>query len=558
MRYFCDRVAAFSDTKLRASTLAVLGNLLWKSDEALARQLFQRSIDVLTNPAETKLTTRERLSLRRKVLSLAMRSNEALAESLTEALKANDLNSSPTLAMLSVELDTAYELLSVDPDRAEYFATRSLAQDVPALMPSFLLQYRAQVKSPTADALFLQSIRRLPAQRNFDLSLLPMYGTYVFTSPALDQNDLTSVSLLRVGSSSIALADISADRLNVSANLTVAYLQAAVQVLSSKANNSNRPELVYAVAYLLRPKIQKHAPQLLASLEQSLSTLTNQVSPELRNESSYKNFGQSRPAFDDELAQIEKLEGAMQRDARYLSLFYEKWIHNDFRRARVLIDRISDLQVQQTLKVLTDFIEASGWLRGGEEELEKARSVASRLPKGLEKSSLWLGLGRDYLTNKQHELATEALNEALKAAEADTDGRPLFLLIAARYLGQLDPSVSDATLMTAVKEFNKQPALAVAGFNPRRLVTAGSHTVAFPISLDGINFGFAENLRFLLEQNFENTHTQIMNLVNEEHFAAGILCESKLLIELNLPSPSAAIRAARRLETDFYSYTGTH
>ncbi|HKS30209.1 MAG TPA: hypothetical protein VJS44_20460, partial [Pyrinomonadaceae bacterium] len=523
-----DRVSAFKDAAVKSLTIARLGNLLWDVDEAYARQLFSKSLDLSSEKSNVSAAEANALTdARREILSLIAGRDAALARRAMMKDSASKAGGEDAPGQMRSNFTVAYDLVKTDPAKAQDFARQSLAGGVHPFMPALLQQLRAKDER-AADALFIKALDSLAAEPLPDASLLLLLGTYVFTSPRLDVTDYTSNLMVGVGTQIVP--DITADRPGVSRLLVRAYLEAAARILTRPVSDPKQRELYYISGYLLLPKAERFAPELVAAIGAANSALASTVPPQLTQETAFSGF-KSAPAkdLDETISNIEKMPGQKQRDIKFLSLFFNLWRRDDFTRAREVADKISDLNVTARLKTLIDFRRAIKSLERGGQALADAEATANKLPKGIERVILWLNIVRVLRKAGNASDAESALSEAAGAARSIDDARrPFLLLNVAGQLARFDASLTDSILKEAVRDFNAQKADAVSKVDWRAKVEIEPVWLYFPLD-EREDYGMEASIPNLLAASPEAAFSALMQLTGEAQQSQVILAFSSLL-----------------------------
>jgi hypothetical protein len=525
VRSFAERVFAFNDVSLKATTLAHLANLLWKEDEPYARQLFTKALDFYSNAVATS-EVKPRATAWRRVIMLIARRDPAWAKRLTDAALASESSeqnsSQNSSSQLQTDFSIAYDMVKDNPEQAPEFAERSLRGGVNPAMHALLLQLRTRNEA-AANALFLKTLDQLLGQAVVDAELMFRLGAYVFTSPKLDDPTnptvLAFVGLRNVG---LGVPDLTADRPGVPPTIVRAYLSAAKLMLRPIADPKQR-QLYYVFGHFMTPKAEKFAPDLVPLIAGAMSTLAQNVPPALTDESAYANFKMTAPA-GDKLEAIENIADQQTREAAYLFFTYDLWQKGDFARARTIASKIQDINTSAQLQTLIDFGEAARMLDKGSKALDEVEKRAGKMPPGLESTVLWLGIAYASIEAGETQRADEALRAALKAARSVEDARlPFLLLNAATQYASFDRAQSVATLADAVREFNARTPDALAKTNWRQRVAIDRYYREFTVKTRGLEFGFGPSIPKLAAMDIEATLAEMLKLKAEPQQAQGLM-----------------------------------
>lgn len=450
VRGLTDQLLNVKRLDVRAVSVARLADVLWKDDENTARQLFSKAMEMCSPKGDDPpALSKSKAGLRRSVITIIVRRDAALAKRLIDqGAEAGDAERAET------NFKIAYDLLKTEPDKSIEFTERSLREGIPDGLYSLLILLR-QKDERAADALFLTALGRLAALPAVDADTLLLLGTYVFTSPTFDPKDPGNPpDIVRVvGVGRCLVYDITADRPNVRRELVRAYLAAAAGVLM-RTNHmpAERPKM-YAAARLLLPKTEIYAPELTQAVASAMQQLIQDVPPELTQDAAYSNFkAHLNKGVGDSLTEIEKEKDAQKRDEQYLILIADLWRQSELARARTLSARISDDEARVSLTTLIDFKEAADRLG---RDIVASEESTRRLPRGVERAVLWLGVARAHAEAGQSQRASDSINEAIQSARGLNDARaPYIILGAAALMTKLYPPSAETSLAEAVRLFN--------------------------------------------------------------------------------------------------------
>lgn len=533
VRSIATRLQEVSDTKVKARALAELGDLLWKDDEPYARELFLRAYDLTkktdqTSPAEA----RKLATLRKQILGPIAHRDPNLVKKLIEDQKAELTDVQRAETYLSI----AYQLLESygDAEGAEGFARSSLNQGMRVgQLTVWLLELRE--KNPrNADLLFRDLVQTLAAQSTVQADDLLYLGTYLFTSPHGLAYGPTTRSVTIIGG--VPVPDITADRPNMPAGLVREYLAAVANVLLSETTDVREQKVRYIATYMLTPKAERVAPDLLPALWKARQMLAGQVPPAFTQPQTYANL--NRPSLDDPteidraLEEIARLPDQTRRDVRYVSLVFALWSKGKFIGAREVTNKVSDLNAQRELNCVIDFGDAVGQLEAKSGDFGAVENVAKKLQCNLEGAILWLAIAnaRNEAGNKQH--TREALANGLTAARSMDDAHlPYLLLNVAGQYANLDAHLGQLILREAIKEFNQQTPEEIVALNWNREITVGPLKQPFALKAKRVSFNFDKNVQALVASDAESTMATIKTLTNEPALAAGLLAVAKTILK---------------------------
>ena len=230
-----NKLLTFTDTKTKAIAIARIAGQLWKVDEAFARSLFDKTLQV-TKPANSN-DARTLTGARRTIISLIAKRDRDWAQRLidqaTETESGNDLK-----ARSSLEIATALALLEDDDAQsATIFARQSMGDQLqPQAQLDFLLRLR-KANEPGANQLFLQGLNYFARAPKPDVRDLHTFGLYLFTSPSLLTSDSFAITLV----DRLLVPNITAQRPGVPDTLVRSYLSTAVTVLCAVSDSEQQP-----------------------------------------------------------------------------------------------------------------------------------------------------------------------------------------------------------------------------------------------------------------------------------------------------------------------------
>lgn len=533
IRSIAARLQEVSDTRVKARALANLGDLLWKDDEPYARQLFLRAYELTAKTDQMTATEVKKLAaLRKEILGPIAHRDPGLVRKLIEDQKAELTEAQRAETNLSI----AYQLLDSygDNEAAEGFARSSFNQGMNVVeLAVWLLELRER-NQRSADLLFKELLQAFVSQPAAGANDCLYLGTYLFTSPRAIALGPTTRSISIIGG--VPVPDLTADRPNTPAALVREYLAAAANILLRETTDAREQKLRYVTIYMLIPKAERVAPDLLPALFKARQTLTGQVPPEFTQPQTFAKL--NRPPLDDQteldrvLDEIGKLPDQTRRDVRYVSVIFSLWSKGKFLRAREVINKVSDLNVQRELNCVVDFGDAASQLETNTRNLDPIENIATKLPCTFERAMLWLAIanGHKGAGNKQH--ARESLDEGLTTARSIDDvHRPYLLLNVAGQYADLDAIVGQQVLREAVKEFNGQTSEKIVALNWNREITVGPLTQPFALKVKGADFDFEKNVRALVNTDAESAMATLKTLTNEPALTAGLLAAAKTILK---------------------------
>jgi hypothetical protein len=244
----------------------------------------------------------------------------------------------------------------------------------------------------------------------------------------------------------------------------------------------------------------------------------------MTQESTYANlYNPKTKELEESLEEIEKRD-LKYRDASYLGLVYGLCLKNDFKQARFVNSKISDTDLKAQLSTLIDFSEGAKLLEKDQSAVSDAEAIAKRLPQGIERAVLYLGIAHARTENGDQQRAIEAITEAVKAARNLYEARSPFLILnASSQMAALDVIRGQQLLKEAVQDFNTQDSKLLARVEWRQRVDAKPVWRHFSMEIKGVTFGLEENLAMSVRRDVEFTWAIVGGLTDEGVRAQALL-----------------------------------
>ena len=517
---FAETILGFRDPSIKSLDLARLAVLLWQDDEPYSRQLFKWALDLSTPTSDLSATESRRMSfVRGQVVSLIARRDSAWAKRLN-----NNATSSRD------NFRVANDLLKDDPQKAVEFADQSLGAGVDPGMYSLLLQLRAKDEA-TANALFLRTLSQLALASSFEPRELLFLGTYIFTYPGFDGSQPDMIAITVVGHQMVP--NLTADRPGIPPTLIRAYLEVAGNLLMRPLQSSEQREGAYVASRVLLTKAQKFAPDLADRFLGAMSALAGLIPPEYLQDPTYKYLAPQTPKeLSEQFDEIEKLQWEIQRDARYMDIISTLYRKNDFQQAREMLLKIKDLDVKEKLTTLIGFGEARQFLEKGD-SVDKVEGAARKLPEGLARSILWLGIAQARAKPGHPASTQEALNAAIESArKVDDAHRPFLILNAASQLARLNPELGHTALAEAISEFNKQSADNLAKVSWQERVDVGGAWRFFDIVIRTVDYRYEACLQPFAQSDLEGVTNSVGGLGDQGQRGDALLAIAAVLLKM--------------------------
>jgi len=521
-----DKILALRSVPMKAVEVARLASVLWNYDEAHARFLFEKALNLTiangSDPEQRALSISHR-----RVIALIARNDAAWAKRLIDDAAKRDLEDERSRTFSSTNMATALDLLDEDSPVAAQFAERSLRGGFHEAFVDFLLRLRTK-DEPTANRLFVQALNSLAQQPAVNVSDFHSLGLYLFSSADNVGTEYHVFSVVE----QMLVPNITADRPNIPKALVRTYLATAADVLWRMSSDAEQRKYSYALCYMLLPKSRAVAPDLTAKFEAVMATLSPQVTAGLTKDSAYRYLNQPPTTIEEKLTKAENRPDQDSRDLAYLEIALQAWRKGDFKTARIAQGRISVLEASQRLAQIIDFGDGAWTIKQNAPELSKAEAMSNRLPDGVERSILLQAIAQIQAKGPNPNLSEETTVKALRATRSISDGRrPFLLLTAAAQLANLKSPVAYGALAEAVKSFNSFEEPALAEIDWAQTVEIGPQKARFPLDIANIDFGFNEAFRAIALADPEAAMAQADELRDENLRARGLVEVARAFLE---------------------------
>jgi hypothetical protein len=488
VRDLIDRVMTFKDVRTKAKTLAALAGLLWESDNSYSIKVFHDAHNLLDYYSqangETGLFIDEMENVRSSVISEVARRDINLAMRLADKANA-DIKRSRSDSCGNTYIKVGYNLIEYSPYKAVEFAEHGLSNGSWKDMIWFLRKLRIRDQD-AANKLFLRTMWRVSRLPISDINKVLELGTYVFTSPS---NTFPQESIQMVAVGKTLVVNISDNRPGAPPELVRAYLDTMIALLSNPVSDPGQKQLYYITGYQLLPKVKEWLPERLQELINSMQALITDIPGALLQEASYASLTRTTNwnNVGDSLREIESVNAADRRDALYVSLTFSLWYRGDFTQAYSVAQKVKDLTTRNQLSTLIDFGKAAKLIAA--DNLADAEVIARRLPAGLERAVLWLGIGRAYAAKEYGVQAAQAINAAIKDAHSVKDEHyPFLLLFAASSFTKFDSLRARQLFADAVRAFNQYEWESLNRVEWSQRVNTGGVWRDFPLTAKGVDY----------------------------------------------------------------------
>lgn len=496
IRSMVEDISSLQSPTVKAGGLSQIADIVWSQDEEYTRGLFDKALGLTSVKGDDK-SSKALLYLRQDIIARIAKHDIEWAKLLIDGTFSEEDEKQSAAEKQELNIETAKRLQKENPKLAVEFASRSLQGGI---SPDFvwLLKSLRQQNEVSANQLFLQALDQFAQQPFVDASAFAMFGTYIFNSPRNDGSDPTSVLITRVGD--IGMVDITADLQGIPPPLVNSYLQTAATLLNRQITDPHQRKVSYALGYLLMPKARKFAPDLVAPIGAAMTQLSANVPAAMTEEAAFANINKKTVESPEQImSNAEKLPDTEGRDIAYLDIAYRAWLKKEFTTAQVACAKLENKAARLQLETLIEFGKASAKLKNNSRQLFEAAEIADKLPQGIERAVLYLGISENAFKNKNAALANESNTQARKAILSVTDSRkPYLLLLAAGQLARYDAVAAESLFTDVIKGFNALDSKTLSGIAWNQKVQVGELVENFPLAVAGLDFSFSKAFRSLL------------------------------------------------------------
>ena len=527
-----EKILALRSVRAKALEIARLAALLWKQDEAHARVLFEKALNLTIangNDSEAKALS----TLHRRVIALIAHSDAEWAKRLIDSAAKRETEDQGSKAFSRANIRTARGLVEEDPSVAVQFAERSLKGGVDSGFVDFVLTLRTKDESE-ANRLFVHALTYLSQQPVVNIEELHSLGLYLFTAANVIDPDAVVMTLVE----DMLVPNITVERPGIPKPLVRAYLATAADVLWRMTSDATQRKSSYALSYMLLPKSRSVAPDLTAKLDAVMAALAPQVPAGMTRDSAYRYLNATPTTTEEKLTAAENRPDQESRDVAYLEIALQAWRKGDFKTCRIAQGRISDLEGSQRLAAIIDFGDGAWAVKQNPADVSKAEAMANRLPQGIERSILLQAIAKIQSKGPDANASEETIDKALKAARSISDGRrPFLLLTAAAQLASLKSPAVHTAMAEVVKEFNSFDEQALARLDWAQSIQIGPLNARFPLDVVNIDFGFNEAFRTVAFADPEAAMARADELRHENLRAQSLVEVGRAFLEKLPPKP---------------------
>jgi hypothetical protein len=456
--------ATYTDQRLRARTLARIGDALWENDPERGRAMFRKAWDAaeLVDEESRTVTLNEikeqqarrgsaavanRGSIRNEVLRLAARRDRKLGEELLAKLKIDKEREADALDKTGMwdtpdavtqRLNLARQLLEADVERAIQFADPAIGM-INRDVIDFLSHLREK-DAAAADRRYAALLGRAASDLQADANTISLLSSYLFTPH-------TFVTFRGDGASTSQTSRSSGPP-EVSSDLRAAFFRVASDVLlrplapAGQDQSSAGPIGKYLMLKRLMPLFEQYAPrETTESVRAHMQALGSSVPDDYRqrDDDSLREGIRPKETGEDRekslLEQLERAKTAEQRDQLYLQLA-KLYTDNGDLRAREYVEKVSDSEIRNQAR---PFMDAMLMLRAIEKKdpdriLEMVRiGDLPHIQKAWALTQAAKLVYKDDL-EKAVSLLEQADLEARRIETSDADRPRAFMAIASTYL----------------------------------------------------------------------------------------------------------------------------
>jgi hypothetical protein len=365
-----------------------------------------------------------------------------------------------------------------------------------------------------ANALYLRILKFTAARPTVDGETLMKLGVYVFNSPALAHSE-NGYEVTAIGEQSVI--NLSADRPDIPIEVTRAYLNATITIITRPTADPVQRQLFYIAGHQILPRVQALLPSRTQELVEWMESLSSSMPRMLTQQSTYESLSAKsyQLKVDVSLAAIDKTTDDSARDEMCVGVAHAFTERNNLGDALIIAGRVKNAKVRSELTNLINFRRAVDLLERG--NVFGARIVAEALSPSVGRSVLWLGIAQRFIEMADKEAAAEAIDRSLSDAHSTSDPRAPYLLIAASsILTKIDLLSALQTLAESVQSFNQKE----NGLSPTTTWTeqikVGNVTRDFSLLIRGIPMNFKEALPQLLAADFNETIVRISMIKDEQ------------------------------------------
>jgi hypothetical protein len=478
--------ATYTDQRLRARTLARIGDALWENDPERARAMFRKAWDAAeaVDEESRRITLEEikeqqarrgsaavasRGSIRNEVLRLAARRDRKLGEELLAKLKIDKEKEADSVdktgmwdtpEAVTQRLNLARQLLEADVERAIQFADPALGMINRDVID--FLSYLREKDAAAADRRYAALLGRAASDLQADANAISLLASYLFTPHIF----VTFTG----GGASTSQTSRSSGPPEVSPDLRAAFFRVASDVLLRPLAPPGQDQTSagvmgkYLMLKRLMPLFEQYATrETTEAVRAQMQALGSSVPEEARQRDDDTLREGIRPNETGEdrekalLDQLERAKTAEQRDQLYLQLA-KLYTDNGDMRAREYVEKVSDSEIRNQAR---PFMDAMLLLRAIDKKDPDRIQEMVRIGDLPHIQKAWaLTQAAKFVYKNDLEKAVSLLEqadlEARRIETSDADRPRAFMAVASTYL-LLDRRKSWDQVSDATKAANSAP-----------------------------------------------------------------------------------------------------
>jgi tetratricopeptide (TPR) repeat protein len=384
--------------------------------------------------------------------------------------------------------------------------------------------FRLRLRDPVAaDRLFASTLNRLTTEPFVDANVLLHLGGYIYTAEGMGPNE-NSVALVAVGDQLVV--DLSLPRPDASLPATLAYLNAATDILLRPISDPQQQKLYYIASFQLYPKIQQLLPSRAPQLAAAMTARANTVPAALAQESTYSQLSSSlrEPVVEPR----EKSSEDKKSDVDYLDEVFSLMERGDYTKAASIAAKIEDLDVSTQLINLSKFYRAIKLI---ELDVAAAEELAAALDASTEQALLFLGIANKWAELQDTPKALEAVAHALRTIrKQDKSNRGLLLLTAATTLSSLDGFSAREVFSEAFAAFDNQDLELLSQGLESTTVTVDGLPRHFSLTTKRVETNFKQLIKPFVTADCDWTVTAISSAGHEKVLGPAFVAMSETLL----------------------------
>jgi hypothetical protein len=454
-RQMADKIFLFEDVTLRVRTAIPVAELLCHEygEKEYSREIYEKAFNSSQNiDAENQENKRKNkqtaISLQNHIITSVKRCDSDFAQKLSARVTRGGKGSerAKTPEHILDERLAAQEQQEITSAKNAYAKGIFGIDDKNKLnMSSFLvsLDVMRRTNQDLANELFFDALSKLLTEPSSTVKDLMMMGNYFFFPFPGMKRPTVSFSEIKVGNAIVNRITTNkvpnADDLSI-----VKYLDLAAMFLARQSKESNEKKSASAAAFMFIPLAEKFHPDLIPFL----ITIRDDSNSGFVDPSNYVE-----KTLDEKLKEIEKIAGSVERDARYMALIDYECRAKNFKTARQILEKVSDMKASRQVAAIVTFIEATEKLDNN--SFREIEEIIKKLD-GRLKAILSLKVGEEFLKKGNKQLSSHYLDLALTSFGSDIESFRHFQLLPNIVLlkNQISTEMGIQALNEAISIFN--------------------------------------------------------------------------------------------------------